>query len=72
MGAIFWIKRFFVVYAGVFLVLVLAERIKGHDWHTAIAFSAVWALVSTGIFVRARRYQAKRGQACAICRDTPE
>ncbi|HXC15844.1 MAG TPA: hypothetical protein VNV60_00235 [Holophagaceae bacterium] len=72
MGARFWIRRSFLVYAGIFSVLLLVERMKGHEWRGALVFSGLWALISASIFIGTRLYYASRGQACAICRDTPE
>ena len=72
MGARFWIRRFCVVCAGIFAVLLFAERLKGHGWRAAIIFSALWALISASIFIGTRLYYASKGQACPLCKDTPE
>ena len=72
MGTRFWIRRAFVVYAGIFLALLLVERLKGHAWRAALVFSGLWALISACVFVAARMYQSRKGQACVICKDTPE
>ena len=72
MGARFWIRRAFVMYAGIFLVLVLVERMKGHGWRAALGFSGLWALISMSIFIGTRLHYASKGQACPLCKDTPE
>lgn len=72
MGAWFWIKRFFLVYVGVSLVLLLSERIKGHGWRGALTFSALWAVITTTVFIATRMYYSRRGVACPVCQDTPE
>lgn len=72
MGARFWIKRFCVMYAGIFAALLLVERLKGHGWRAALAFSGLWALISAGIFIGTRLHYASKGVACPLCKDTPE
>ena len=72
MDARFWIKRFLTVAVGAFLVLLLAERLKGHGWRAALVFGAEWALISTAVFVATRVYYARKGVACALCKDMPE
>lgn len=71
MGTRFWIRRFCVMLVGVFAVLLLVERLKGHDWRAALAFSALWGLITASVFIGTRLYYASRGVACAICKDTP-
>lgn len=71
MGARFWIRRFCLTYPVMYLILLAAERTKGHDWRAALVFSAQWALISASVFVGTRLYYASTGQACAICRDMP-
>lgn len=72
MRASFWIKRFFTVLLGAFVVIAVAQRIKGHDLAYAIEQGAIWAPISAAIFTGARFFQARRGDHCALCRDTPE
>lgn len=72
MGVRFWIKRFFLVAAGAFLVLLLVERLKSHGWHAAFAFSSFWALATATVFIGTRMYYASRGVACPMCKDLPE
>jgi hypothetical protein len=68
----FWIKRFSVVFVGVFSLLLVVGLLKGRSLERSVRESAVWAGVSSVIFVAARIYQSRRGQHCALCRDTPE
>ncbi|HET8901312.1 MAG TPA: hypothetical protein VFM84_05165 [Holophagaceae bacterium] len=72
MGARFWIRRSFLVLTGIFLVLLLVERLKGHPWRGALAFSGLWALISASIFIGTRLYYSSKGEACPLCKDTPE
>ncbi|MCF7686989.1 MAG: hypothetical protein K9M98_04060 [Cephaloticoccus sp.] len=68
----FWIKRFFVVLLGIFAMLFVVGLVKGRSLERVVAESAIWAGVSTVIFISARIYHSRRGQHCALCRDTPE
>ncbi|HEX2852617.1 MAG TPA: hypothetical protein VHO24_05210 [Opitutaceae bacterium] len=72
MKTTFWIKRFCVVFLGVFSLLLVVGLLKDRSLETAAAESAVWAGVTAIVFVTARIYQARRKQHCALCRDTPE
>jgi multisubunit Na+/H+ antiporter MnhF subunit len=68
----FWIKRFFTVLVGAFVVICAARLIRGHGLETAILDGALWAAITATVFTVARYFQSRRGQHCAICRDTPE
>lgn len=72
MGTGFWIKRFLVVLAIAFGVIFAAQWLKGRGVEYAATQAAVWSVVSALVFTVARFFQARRGQHCAICRDTPE
>jgi hypothetical protein len=72
MGAAFWIRRFILVWTAAFALIAGAQALKGHDLVYALPQGLLWATISAGIFIGARLYQSRRGQHCAICRDTPE
>ena len=72
MGTAFWIKRFLVVLAGAFVIICGAQLLKGHELAYAATQGGIWGLVSAGIFTAVRFRQARKGQHCALCRDTPE
>lgn len=72
MGFAFWIRRFFTVYAGAFVIIGAVQLLKAGDLRYASAHAATWAAVSAAVFTAARLWQSRRGQHCAICRDTPE
>ena len=65
------IKRFVVVTALVFAVLMVAELLKGHDIEASVTFSALWSVIACAIFTGARIYRARKGQYCALCGDAP-
>lgn len=68
----FWLKRFFVVLIGAFIIIAGAQWLKGNDALYAATHGAIWSLISAIIFTAARFYQSRRGQHCALCKDTPE
>jgi hypothetical protein len=68
----FWIRRYVSVLVGAFVVIAAAQLLQGHAWQDALADAASWAAVSATVFTVARYLQARRGQHCALCRDTPE
>lgn len=72
MGTAFWIKRFLVVLMGAFVIICMAQVLRGHDWAYSATQGAIWGVLGAAVFTVARYRQAKKGQHCALCRDTPE
>lgn len=72
MGTAFWIKRFLTVLVAAFAIICSAQLLKGHQLAHAAAEAALWGFISAAIFTGARFWQARKGQHCALCRDTPE
>ena len=72
MGKAFWIRRSLSVFALAFLVIAAAQFLKGHKLAYAATQAALWSLVASTVFTASRIYQSRRGQHCALCRDTPE
>lgn len=72
MGLGFWIKRFLVVLAGSFAIICAAQLWKGHDVVYATSQAAIWSILAALVFTVSRYFQARRGQHCAICKDTPQ
>lgn len=72
MGAAFWIRRFFLVWTGAFIVIAGVQALKGHDLTYSGIQGLIWATAAAGIFIGSRIYQSRRGVHCAICKDTPE
>lgn len=68
----FWIRRFMVVAGAVFVILAAVGLLKGHMLAEAWLEALGWALASATVFVAARYRSARRGEACALCRDTVE
>jgi len=72
MSSSFWIRRFLTVLIGAFVVIFLAQQLRGHDPAYAAVQASIWAPLSAVIFTITRFFQARRGQHCALCKDTPE
>jgi hypothetical protein len=68
----FWLVRTVKVFGGVFLILAVVSALKGRAPLDCVVFAAGWSAVSTAIFIGNRYWRASRGEACAVCRDTPE
>jgi hypothetical protein len=71
-GARFWIQRFLTVLGGVFVVICAVQLLKGHDLPYSATQAGIWGSISASVFTTARFFQARRGQHCALCNDTPE
>ena len=72
MGTAFWIRRFLLVFAGAFVLIAASHLVRGRGVEHALVESALWAALSAAVFTGARIVQSRRGQHCAVCRDTPE
>jgi hypothetical protein len=68
----FWVKRFLTVFMGACAVICLAQLLKGRGLAYSATQGAIWGALSTLLFTVTRFFQARRGQHCAICKDTPE
>ena len=68
----FWVRRFLWMTGIVFMVLMAASLLRGRAMETALSESFVWALVSAAIFTGWRYYQARKGVACVLRKDTVE
>jgi hypothetical protein len=68
----FWVRRFLVV-AGLATFIILGSKLlRGAALDDVLSESFLWGLAAAAIFTATRYYNAKRGVACAMCRDTPE
>jgi hypothetical protein len=68
----FWIRRFFTVFVGAFVIIGAVQMLKGHDLPYSMIQAAIWGVTTATVFTIARLYQSRRDQHCAICKDTPE
>ncbi|MBD3668966.1 MAG: hypothetical protein HUJ16_13445 [Kangiella sp.] len=72
MGYSLWIKRFITILTAAFIVIAGAQYLKNNDLSYALLQGAIWAPITATLFTVSRFFQAKRGQHCALCKDTPE
>jgi len=72
MSVTFWIKRFLIVFLGVFVVLLAISVWRERALEQSVGESALWAGISTAIFIATRVYRLRKGQYCELCGDTPE
>jgi len=49
-----------------------ASLLRGRAMETALSESFMWALLSSAVFTGWRYHNARKGVACAMCRDTLE
>ena len=71
MSKTFWIRRFFTVLTGAFVIITAAQAFKGHDWSYSVGQGAFWGLVTAALFTATRLYWSRRGRHCALCNDMP-
>ena len=72
MSTTFWIKRFLSVFAGAFVIIGGAQMLKGHDLRYSIIQGAIWSAIAATVFTVTRVIRSRRGEHCAVCKDTPE
>ena len=68
----FWVRRGLTVWALAFGLIAGAAFLRGREAQTALLESAIWASISTALFLATRLYNAYNNRPCAICRDTVE
>ena len=64
-------RRSLQVLAGVFAVLFVVSLTKGRGVAGGLEYAALWSVITTVVFIVGRRYQIRRGEACALCDDLP-
>jgi hypothetical protein len=72
MGKRFWIRRYLTVFAAAFGLIAASHLARGRPIDHAATEGLLWAFLTATVFTSARLYQSRRGQHCALCRDTPE
>ena len=68
----FWLKRFLQVFLVAFAILTASEMLKHHGLGNALQFAALWAFLSTSIFIGVRIYYTSKGKNCPMCNDLPQ
>ncbi|MGH8050591.1 MAG: hypothetical protein ACREPB_08045 [Arenimonas sp.] len=72
MGVYFWLRRFLLMFCIAFTVIISAHLLRGHALMFSLSESFLWAIISANIFTASRINQSRKGQYCALCKDTPE
>ena len=73
MGTVFWLRRFTTVFALAFLVISASQwLLRGRTPADAALQGVIWAAIAATLFTATRIYKSRRGEHCALCRDTPE
>jgi hypothetical protein len=73
LGTAFWIRRFLAVFALAFAIITASQfLLRDRAIEDAALQGLVWAGIAACIFTATRLYRSRRGEACALCRDTPE
>jgi hypothetical protein len=67
-----WVRHFLMALGASTVFLLAVYVMRGMDLDRAIREAAMWGLIAASIFIGGRYYNAKRGKACALCRDTAE
>lgn len=72
MGRHFWIRRFVQIFLIALAIITVIQFLKTGDLSFALRHGLIWAAISATVFSAARIWQSRRGQDCAICKDTPD
>jgi uncharacterized membrane protein len=72
MGKLFWVRRYLTVFGLALVVIAASHLVRGRPLSYAATEALLWAAITASVFTAARIYQSRRGQHCAVCRDTPE
>lgn len=67
-----WVRRYLWATGIAFMLLMAASLLRDRAVERALSESFTWALVSAAVFTGWRYHQARKGTACALCKDTPD
>ena len=68
----FWIRRWCLAFVVAGLVIAASHWLRQRGLDYAVREGLLWGAITASVFVAARLWQSRRGQHCALCRDTPE
>ncbi|MFC0251846.1 hypothetical protein [Massilia consociata] len=68
---IHWSGQYLLAASSMFMLLEVIDMLRGEAFGAAWRESLAWAVLAAAIFIGSRYYQAKRGAACAVCKDPP-
>ena len=66
----FWIFRYLTIVGGLFALLAGLYLLRGMALADAAGEALVWSLLAGTLLTASRYHKARRGIACALCRDT--
>lgn len=72
MGALFWIKRYFMAAVPLFAILAAVEWFKGSATRQDYLSAAAWALIAAAIFNYAAWRRFRKAMACPACEDVAQ
>jgi hypothetical protein len=73
LGTVFWIRRFLWVFTLAFAIITASQfLLRGRTPGDAALQGLIWAGIAASVFTATRLYRSRKGQHCALCRDTPE
>lgn len=64
-----WARRYLWTTGIVFALLMTASLLRGREMERALAESLIWALISSAAFTGRRYHLARKGAACALCKE---
>jgi uncharacterized membrane protein len=68
----FWVKRWLKVFGGMVLLLIAVGLLKDRSFDAVLPEALFWSLFASTLLIGTRYSRARRGIACAMCRDTVE
>lgn len=71
-GPVFWVKQFFAVLIGAFVVIAAAQLLKGRAASHADVHGAVLSVITAGVFTGVNFWRRRRGQRCVSRSRSPE
>ncbi len=72
MGKAFWIRRYVTAFVVAVALIGGSQLLRGHTLGFSTMHGLIWGAISSSIFIATRLFYARRGYACAMCKDTPE
>jgi len=66
-----WIGQYLLAASTMFALLIAVDLLRGEAFAGAWPGSLAWAATAAAIFVGSRYRQARKGAACALCKDAP-
>jgi uncharacterized membrane protein len=62
-----WARRFAIIFALAFVVIALAQILRGRTVEYALLHALGWSTISATIFVAAQAHRERKQERCAVC-----